>query len=959
MERIISTVFFTAFAATLSFTQTTVDFPFTGAVTNWVVPNCVTSITITAEGAQGGNADSQTGGPGFVPGGLGAVVTATIPVTPGDNISINVGGQGSLGTAGYNGGGAGFFSTDGNLNNASAGGGGSTNIDINGIPYIIAAGGGGAGGGTWTFSAENNGGGDGGCVSGEAPSPGSPWIGTGGGGGTQTAPGAGGAPWAGVPPGGSTGVGGTGGMGGAWQTAPGGGGGGGYFGGGGGGNDGCCTGANGGAGGGGGSSLVPAGGGCVQGTNTGNGFVSITYTGGSATAVIDPALICEGSSTTVTLVGTTGAFEWEVSTDGGTTWTPTGVTTTPYVTGPLFADACYRAYEPAGGCSGVPYSNVVCVTVTPLPQPDAGLDDSICFTDPAGYTLQGTSSGGSTIWSMVSGPAGGGAVFAPSNTALNAAATVNVSGSYTFELAETDPTGVCPGATDQVVIFYAEETHTTTITDPSCFGFTDGDITITSTGNLGAVSYSFDGGATYQASNMLSPLPSGDYTVVSIDMLGCTFSSPVTLTDPAPVTITVSNDTTVCQNGTATVSAIATGGTTYDFHWSQTPDLAASQPVTPVTPTSVDVYAENEIGCISPTETINIDLHSPIAVAITPNDTICPGYQSSMTVTPAGGYMGYNYAWTANGAPFPSGNAMITMNPAVQTEYCVTVSDGCETTPQTICSDVIMREVPNPVFIADTTEGCMPTTIEFTNLTTLMPPAYIESVTWNIAGVVSDDPLNVTHTFENVGSYDVFLEVYSNFGCHNSISAPDYITVHPNPEALFYSTPNPTTIFNTEINFKDLSSTGNNTYQWFTPGATPDFSTEQNPTVVYQDGVAGEFPVNLVVTNEFNCVDSIADVVTILADIIIYAANVFTPDGDEFNETWRVYIEGIDIYDFHLTMYNRCGVIVCESYNPEGAWNVSYGATESRNATYVWVIEAKDANSDKKHEFRGHVTVLK
>jgi len=51
---------------------------------------------------------------------------------------------------------------------------------------------------------------------------------------------------------------------------------------------------------------------------------------------------------------------------------------------------------------------------------------------------------------------------------------------------------------------------------------------------------------------------------------------------------------------------------------------------------------------------------------------------------------------------------------------------------------------------------------------------------------------------------------------------------------------------------------------------------------------------------------------------VIFAPNIFTPDGDEFNEYWRVYITGIDIYDFHLTMYNRWGEIVWESYNAEG-----------------------------------------
>jgi gliding motility-associated-like protein len=94
-------------------------------------------------------------------------------------------------------------------------------------------------------------------------------------------------------------------------------------------------------------------------------------------------------------------------------------------------------------------------------------------------------------------------------------------------------------------------------------------------------------------------------------------------------------------------------------------------------------------------------------------------------------------------------------------------------------------------------------------------------------------------------------------------------------------------------------------------------------------------------------------------NVILFAPNIFTPDGDAFNELWRVYIDGIDIYDFHLTVFNRWGEIVWESYNPEGMWDGTYGSTESKTGTYVWVIEAKDKFSDKKLEWRGHVTVLK
>lgn len=50
------------------------------------------------------------------------------------------------------------------------------------------------------------------------------------------------------------------------------------------------------------------------------------------------------------------------------------------------------------------------------------------------------------------------------------------------------------------------------------------------------------------------------------------------------------------------------------------------------------------------------------------------------------------------------------------------------------------------------------------------------------------------------------------------------------------------------VNFQDLSLNSPDSWQWTFPGGTPSSSTNQNPTVIYQD--AGVYPVTLVVTNE-------------------------------------------------------------------------------------------------------------
>ena len=72
-------------------------FSYTGGPQTWVVPACVSTVTITVAGAKGGGTN----------GGNGAVVTGTLSVTPGQILQINVGGSGTCPTAGWNGGGTG------------------------------------------------------------------------------------------------------------------------------------------------------------------------------------------------------------------------------------------------------------------------------------------------------------------------------------------------------------------------------------------------------------------------------------------------------------------------------------------------------------------------------------------------------------------------------------------------------------------------------------------------------------------------------------------------------------------------------------------------------------------------------------------------------------------------------------------------------------------------------------
>tara|TARA_R110002074_G_scaffold129577_1_gene270790 strand:+ start:4773 stop:12011 length:7239 start_codon:yes stop_codon:yes gene_type:complete len=96
-------------------------FSFTGTTDSFVVPAGVTSITIESQGAQGG-----------FNGGLGASISGTFAVTPGETFNLMVGGEGGSRT---------------NNGGVGGGGGGSFVWNTSGPTLLIAAGGGGGGAG--------------------------------------------------------------------------------------------------------------------------------------------------------------------------------------------------------------------------------------------------------------------------------------------------------------------------------------------------------------------------------------------------------------------------------------------------------------------------------------------------------------------------------------------------------------------------------------------------------------------------------------------------------------------------------------------------------------------------------------------------------------------------------------------------------------------------------------------
>jgi gliding motility-associated-like protein len=93
---------------------------------------------------------------------------------------------------------------------------------------------------------------------------------------------------------------------------------------------------------------------------------------------------------------------------------------------------------------------------------------------------------------------------------------------------------------------------------------------------------------------------------------------------------------------------------------------------------------------------------------------------------------------------------------------------------------------------------------------------------------------------------------------------------------------------------------------------------------------------------------------------LLYIPNSFTPDGNEFNNTWRPIItSGFDNTEYRMTLYNRWGEIIWESQDINEGWDGTYNNSIVPVGSYVWTVQLKALKTDYRQILSGSLNVLK
>jgi len=218
-------------------------------------------------------------------------------------------------------------------------------------------------------------------------------------------------------------------------------------------------------------------------------------------------------------------------------------------------------------------------------------------------------------------------------------------------------------------------------TNVTCAGLCDGTATAAPVGGTPPFTYLWSNGA---STDTISGLCPGTYSVIITDGVGLIDSATVVISEPLPITTTLSSVNASCgsNNGSATVSA--SGGTApFNFSWS--PVGGTDSVATGLQAGTYTITVTDANGCSVTDSVIVNSTGGPILTLDSQSNALCYGSSDgTATISATAGTPPYNYAWST--VPVQT-NATATGLPAGTYTVTVTDSSGCITSQSVTISE--------------------------------------------------------------------------------------------------------------------------------------------------------------------------------------------------------------------------------------------------------------------------------
>jgi gliding motility-associated-like protein len=320
-------------------------------------------------------------------------------------------------------------------------------------------------------------------------------------------------------------------------------------------------------------------------------------------------------------------------------------------------------------------------------------------------------------------------------------------------------------------------------------------------------------------------------------------------------------------------------------------------------------------------DTVTVFVLPGIVPSISASDTdVCSG--TPIWLSASGGVGAATFQWSPTAGLESPTSANTVANPkgvglADTLVYTVTVAEGGCSADTSI--RVVVRPTPLVDFLPSTLSACLPATqVGFLNAT----QNAIEYA-WNFGDGTTDTTAQPLHTYTQPGSYAVTLTAWSDPSrhCFAQATFPVPVVIHDSLLARIATTllgPTDTLwLPNGATQFAD-ASTGSTASFW-------DFGDGQSATganVTHRYQTPGDYTVTLIAENAGGCRDTVTYTpVVVRQEVLLPIPNVFTPNGDGYNDVFRVLYTGTQ--PFRLTITDRWGVHVFDADTPSQGWEAS------------------------------------
>ena len=439
-------------------------------------------------------------------------------------------------------------------------------------------------------------------------------------------------------------------------------------------------------------------------------------------------------------------------------------------------------------------------------------------------------------------------------------------------------------------------------------------------------------------------MPAGDYTVTVTDLNGCTASASIEIEEPAPITLAVSTEPTDCFAGSdGSIDLSVSGGTApYTYDWNNgTYDVED--------PTNVNagpyvVVVTDDNGC---TAVINAVVDQPTQLIVNIDEissyggfnlTCYDATDGSAKVSGSGGTPPYTYAWS-NGA---NGETITDLTAGT---YVVTISDGNGCTSEEQVALTAPEQINGTFSIEE-------------------PSCYGE----NDGRILVDTVLGGTAPYvyaingTSFTSFDQFNNLLSDTyevtiqdanGCEWS----EEISVDQPSELIVDLGDDIELLMGDSVQLEPIAN--------ITQAAIDTFFWQRSEITEYEPWVK---PIettdySIFMIDEFGCVASDDILVRVKKERLVYIPNTFSPNGDDVNDYFNIYVgTGVKVVK-SFRVYTRWGEVMFSRSNfvpafEQEGWDGKFRDEMMNPAVFVYMAEVEFIDG-RVEVYQGDVTLTR